>query len=150
MTADPSHIWTVQLRGTVRVPVRGAEAFRLFTPIGEKDWSDGWDPQFPAGVVDDGAAPGTVFTVAHGDETSTWMTCRREGDELVQYARVIPGKNAGTVTVRLSDDGVGAVATVDYHLTALSDTGAHALHRFEQHYPQFLAEWESAIARSMR
>ena len=150
MVPATSSTWTAHLTGRVHVALPRAAAFRLFTPVGEKDWADGWDPQFPAGGDGDGSQPGTVFTVAHGDAQSTWVVCCREDGELVEYARVIPDQNAGTVTVRLADVDDGCEATVTYHLTALTNAGAEALQRFERHYRDYMAEWETAIAAALR
>jgi hypothetical protein len=135
----------VRLVGTVRVPLTGPAAFRLFTPLGEKVWAQGWDPHFAAPVEDD-SRPGTVFEVAHDDVRSVWVVCRRDPDRLIQYARLIPGKNAGTITVTLETKTTESVATVEYALTALTDTATTELARFASHYPQYLAHWETAIA----
>ena len=138
----------VHLTGTVRVPATGAEAFRLVTPRGEREWSPGWDPQFMA-PNDDDSAPGTVFQVSHGDAApTTWIVCRRDGDRFVQYARWIPSRNAGLVTVTLVRDGDGSVATVEYELTALTDEGTELLATFASGYEHFLASWETAIAQA--
>lgn len=99
--------------------------------------------------VDDDSAPGTVWQV-HGDAAAVWIACRREPWRLVQYARVIPSRNAGTVTVSLEGDGVESVVTVEYHLTALSDQGGEMLDHFAATYDVFLASWESAIRDALR
>ncbi len=65
-----------------------------------------------------------------------------------KYARWIPSRNAGLVTVTLAPDGTGSVATVEYELTALTDEGAEHLVRFASGYEQFLASWETAIAQA--
>lgn len=109
------------------------EALRLFTPLGEKAWADGWDPLFSAPLEDDGSRPGTVFEVAHNGDYSVWIVCRFEAERVVQYARLIPGKSAGTVTVSIATESDGSVATVEYELTALSDSAADELMRFAAH-----------------
>lgn len=137
-------LYHARLVGAVKVPFDPADAFRLFTPLGEKEWAHGWDPLFPTPVEDD-SQPGTVFEIAHDDTRSVWVVCQRESNNLIQYARVIPGKNAGTVTVRLVPQSTGSVATVEYELTALSARAATELAHFASHYPQFLSEWEESI-----
>ena len=138
----------VVLVGTVRVSQPAVEAFRLFTPLGEKAWADGWDPMFPAPVEGDGSRPGTVFEAAHNGDRAVWVSCRCEPPRVVQYARLIQGKNAGTVTVTLTPEPEGTVATVEYDVTALSDDAAGDLARFAAHFREFLAGWEVAIDKA--
>jgi hypothetical protein len=136
-----------RLSGLVRVPAGTAAPLGLFTPEGERAWAEGWDPQFPAPAADD-SEPGTVFETAHGQQTATWVVCAREPGRLIRYARIIPGHDAGTVTVSLGRQAgwPGAVATVSYDLTALSEEAASGLARFAADFPQFLRHWEQAIA----
>jgi polyketide cyclase/dehydrase/lipid transport protein len=133
-----------RLTGTLEVALPPAEAFRLFTPRGEEDWVDGWQPHFPSDPVDD-TEPGTVFeTHAHGDE-ATWVVVAREAGRRISYARVTPGVRAGTVIVELQPTAGGSRVTVGYELTALSDDGRAELDRFAEAYPEFLRSWQTAI-----
>jgi hypothetical protein len=134
----------VSVVGTIRIPQKGHEAFTLFTPRGERAWARDWDPHFPV-PVDDDSQPGTVFQVAHGASHSVWIVCRHEDDRLIQYARFIQGKNAGTVTVSLEERGDGTLVTVEYRLTPLTPQADSELAAFEAHYPEFLQEWETSI-----
>jgi hypothetical protein len=107
----------------------------------------GWAPQFPAAAADD-TAPGTVWrTVANGRET-TWVVVQREAPFLVGYARVVPGVQAGTVTVRLDAlDGGRSQVRVAYRLTALGEGAAGELAAFAEGYPAMLREWQALIER---
>jgi hypothetical protein len=135
---------TRRLTGRIRVGLRPAEAFRLFTPVGEQDWAAGWHPRFPASVEDD-AEPGTVFeTDAHGHH-SVWVVTQCEPGVRIAYARLTPGSQAGTVTVTISAAGQHSEADVTYHLTALTDTGAARLSQFADGYPAYLQSWQDAI-----
>jgi hypothetical protein len=133
----------------VRVPGDPKAAFLLFTPLGEKRWADGWDPQFLA-PSDDDSEPGTVFEVLHASQSSTWIVCGRELERSIRYARVVAGRSAGTITVTLDAGLEGSVATVEYDLTALSLSAEAELATFAAHYEQFLAGWERAIAEATR
>jgi hypothetical protein len=135
-----------RLTGTVRVPLPPGEAFTLFTPRGEERWVDAWRPRFPAGARDD-TEPGTVFETAHGAERTTWVVLARDPGRRVSYARVTPGRRAGTVTVDVAPhaDG-GSTAEVVYDLTALTADGAPDLEAFAGGYAAFLRSWEDAIA----
>jgi hypothetical protein len=137
----------VKLSGVVRVPVELPGALSLFTPLGERVWAHGWDPQL-LDPCDDDSQPGNVFEVPHGGVRSVWMVCRCEPGQLIQYARVVPGRTAGTIMVTLAPSRSGSVARVDYDLTALTDVGVAEINEFAEGYQRYLAEWEVAIAQA--
>lgn len=133
-----------QLTGRIQVDLPPGEAFRLFTPRGERDWAHGWDPRFPAPARDD-AEPGTVFeTHAHGQHT-IWLVTSREPGRRISYARVTPGDQAGTVTVTITSSGGRSEVEVIYQLTALTRAAAGKLREFADGYPAFLQSWQDAI-----
>jgi Polyketide cyclase / dehydrase and lipid transport len=136
---------TRRLTGRLHVGLPPSEAFRLFTPRGEQDWAHGWQPHFPAPAPDD-TEPGTVFeTAAHGQHT-IWTVTERERGCRMSYARVTPGHQAGTVTVRLTAAGDGSEVEVTYQLTALSDAAGPHLAGFADGYDAYLRSWEEDIA----
>ncbi|HEY3005302.1 MAG TPA: SRPBCC family protein [Kribbellaceae bacterium] len=139
----------VRLTGRITIDAPPHEAYRLFTPEGERAWAAGWDPSYPVPAEDD-TAPGTVFeTGAHG-ETTTWIVLARDPGRAISYARVTPGARAGTVGVVLSPAAGGRTeATVAYELTALTDAARAQLREFAAGYPAFLASWERAIAATL-
>jgi hypothetical protein len=143
----PDRPWRAQLSGLVRVPAGISAPLSLFTPRGEQAWAEGWDPRFPAPGADD-SEPGMVFETGPSQHTVTWVVCAREPGQSIRYARIIPGQDAGTVTVTLGRQAgwAGPVATVSYDLTALSEEAASRLARFAADFPQFLRHWEQAIA----
>jgi hypothetical protein len=133
-----------RLAGCIHVGLPPGEAFRLFTPRGEEDWAHGWHPRFPVPAVDD-TEPGTVFeTDAHGRH-ATWLVTSREPGKRISYARVIPGEQAGTVTVTTSGSGGGTEVEVVYDLTALTSTASTKLREFAASYPAYLQSWQDAI-----
>lgn len=138
----------VRLAGRIRVALPSAEAFRLFTPHGERDWAAGWDPRFPAPAPDD-TEPGIVFeTDAHG-ATTTWVVLDRWPGRRVRYARVTPGRQAGIVEVTIEDrDGHSDVEVV-YTLTALTPAAVPGLEEFARGYPAYLRSWQEAIASAV-
>jgi hypothetical protein len=134
-----------RLAGRIQVDLPPGEAFRLFTPRGEEDWAHGWYPRFPVPATDD-TEPGTVFeTHAHGQST-TWLVTRREPGKCICYARVIPGEQAGTVTVTVSASGGRSEVEVVYDLTALTTAADQRLSQFAYRYPAYLQSWQDAIA----
>jgi Polyketide cyclase / dehydrase and lipid transport len=138
-----------RLTGRILVDLPPAEAFRLFTPRGEQDWSHGWHPCFPASAADD-SEPGTVFeTTAHGQHT-IWLVTGRQPGTRISYARVTPGHQAGTVTVTLSPADEHSEVEVTYQLTALSDAADRDLAEFAAGYKAYLQSWQEAIAAFIR
>ena len=78
-----------RLSKRIRVALPAEEAFQLFTPRGEREWAQGWDPTFPA-PTDDDSEPGTVFQIdAHGHR-GTWLVTDREWGRRIAYAQVVP------------------------------------------------------------
>jgi hypothetical protein len=136
---------TRRLTGRLHVGLPPAEAFPLFTALGERDWAHGWEPRFPAPALDD-TEPGTVFeTSAHGQHT-IWLVTEREPGKRIGYARVTPGHQAGTVSVRLTAAGDGSEVEVTYLMTALSEAAGRHLAEFADGYDDYLRSWQDAIA----
>lgn len=134
-----------RLAGRIQVDLPPGEAFRLFTPRGEELWAHGWRPRFPVPAADD-TEPGIVFeTHAHGQH-ATWLVTSRQPGKRISYARVIPGEQAGTVTVTVSASGGRTEAEVVYDLTALTSTASQELREFAGRYPAYLQSWQDAIA----
>lgn len=137
-----------RLSDRIHVALPIEEAFRLFTPDGEREWAQGWDPTFPAPTLDD-SEPGTVFEIdAHG-RRGTWLVTDRVWGKRIAYAHVIPRERAGTVTVTLEATECGSAVEVVYELTPLSATGAHHIEQFADGYGDYLRSWQDAIAASL-
>ena len=138
-----------RLTGRFQVALPTGEAFRLFTPRGERDWVHGWDPRFPAPAVDD-TEPGTVFETSTHEEHTIWLVTSREAGKRISYARVTPGDRAGRVTVTVSPAGQHSEVEVTYELTALTSRAEHHLAEFADGYPAYLRSWEVAITAWIR
>jgi hypothetical protein len=134
-----------RLSDRIHVTLPAEEAFELFTPRGEREWAQGWDPTFPVPTAND-CEPGTVFeTDAHGHR-GTWMVTDRAPGKRIAYAQVIPGERAGSITVTLEATEDGTDVEVVYDLTPLSDAGARHLKQFANGYGDYLRSWQDAIA----
>ncbi len=125
------------------------KVFPLFTPLGEKAWAEGWNPQIlhPASGE---TVEGMVFVTRHGgDEQDTIWTVSVYSPEkyFVRYLRVSPESRLGVVEVSCAAADLGKTqATVIYEFTALSEQGNQFIDDFtEEHYQQYISEWESAI-----
>jgi hypothetical protein len=133
---------------TISVPLPADEAMQLFTARGERDWVEGWDPEFPAGEPTE-EGEGTVFiTTAHG-RTTYWVVAAR-ASRRVRYARTTPGFFAGTVEVReRSSDSRSTMVDVTYDLSALTPQGAAELDDFAAGYEQEISAWAVAIETAL-
>jgi hypothetical protein len=125
-----------------------ARVFPLFTPLGERAWAPGWEPELLSGRED----RGSVFrTRAHGAETLWIVTDYRPAQGRVSYARLKQGSNFGIVDVECRDDGRGSAVTVRYTLTGVTREGETSVREFleDAHYDAFMREWEDAIAKAL-
>jgi hypothetical protein len=141
----------LELSGLVGVAASPADAFRFFTPEGERLWVPGWDPEYlhpPDGRL----AEGLAFRTLHGGEMTFWLVtrCDRAAGAL-EYVRLTPDSRMGTVSVTLSAVGERATeATVTYRLTSISPAGDRTLAAFEADFPGMLAEWETRIGYALK
>lgn len=135
--------------GQFDVPLPIAEALPLFTPEGERLWAGpSWDPVYtiPDGAQD-GSSPGTVFTTESVGGDATWIVLERS-DRGMRYARVVPGRIAGTIAVTCAA-GVHAGQTrvrVTYDVTSLGPEGAVFVRELEATYDDFLEDWRQRLA----
>jgi hypothetical protein len=81
----------------IAVALPPEQAIEVFTPEGERKWSEGWDPVYPR--PERTAGPGAAFVTGHDSHTTTWTMVDHTAG-CVRYARMTPGVAAGTVTVR--------------------------------------------------
>ena len=133
--------------GCFTLPVPVASAVPLFTPEGERRWAgSSWDPVYAIPeAVSDGAGPGTVFTTESDGAAATWIVLERRDDGM-SYARVVPGRIAGTITVRCSQNAQGETrVTVRYDATSLGPEGVDFVQELEAGYDALLEEWRREI-----
>ncbi len=137
----------VRLEGTVAVPLAQSDAFELFTPSGERQWAEGWDPSFPAAEQEE-TKPGTVFQTTH-HHLVTWVVVACDRPRSITYANVSENNRAGLVRVVCEPNHGTTTAKVSYDMTALSDDGDAALHEFAAYYQQYMRQWQDAIAAAV-
>ena len=139
-----------RFRGTVTitVPLPADEAVLLFTARGERDWVEGWDPEFPAGEPTE-EGEGTVFVTTAEDRSTYWVVAVRTS-RCVRYARTTPGFFAGTVEVReRRSDLRSTLVYISYDLSALTPQGAAELDHFAAGYEQEIGAWQAAIETAL-
>jgi hypothetical protein len=133
---------------TILVPLAADEAMQLFTARGERDWVEGWDPQFPAGEPSE-EDEGTVFVTTADGRSTYWVVVARAPRSL-RYARTTPGFFAGLVDVReRRSDARSTLVAVTYDLSALTPDGAAELDGFATGYEAEIKAWEVAIKTSV-
>jgi len=137
-----------RLAGRFQIDLPPGEAFRLFTARGEEDWAQGWHPRFPVCPADD-TEPGTVFETHAHRQHATWIVTSCEPGKRISYARMIPGEQAGTVTVTVSAAGDRTEVEVVYDLTALTSASSVKLCEFADGYPAYLESWRDAISERL-
>jgi hypothetical protein len=121
---------------------------QLFTARGERDWVDGWDPEFPAGEPSE-EGEGTVFVTSADGRSTFWVVAAR-GTRSVRYTRTTPGFFAGTVEVRERRSNAHSTEVdVTYDLSALTPQGAAELDDFAAGYEEEISAWEVAIETAL-
>ena len=115
---------SVELSGDFTLPAPPEEAFPLFSPLGEKRWVPGWDPELvhPPEVSWD---RGMIFRTREERGDAVWIVTAldRERHE-VEYHRVEAGRYVARVQVRCSAGAAGGTdVQVTYTFVGLSDVG---------------------------
>lgn len=136
--------------GSFTLPVPPSRAFDLFTAEGERRWVAGWDPLI---LSDCGALePGAVFLTDHGGEQTIWTVIEADRPAgRLHYSRVSPGRRAGTVRVRLIEDGDGTRVDVAYDITTLGTEGDDAVREMDEAgFASMLDEWSCLIHQALK
>lgn len=138
----------VRHSGTIRVGAPAGQVFPLFTAPGERLWVPGWHPRILHGG--DGREPGAVFITGSGDERTVWVVVDFDPRQRhARYARVAPDSRAGTVEIRVRQEGGGSVVEVTYELTALCERGNAVLEEFDDDaFLAMLRDWERRISEA--
>ncbi|MEO8480200.1 MAG: SRPBCC family protein, partial [Gemmatimonadota bacterium] len=131
---------------TMLLPMPLEEAMECFTPDGEREWLEGWEPEFLFRSDEDGVD--TAFRTTHDGEETLWMVLDMDLEEgSAGYARITPGSRMGTVMIDgEAIDETSCWITVTYELTALSPAGNAVLKAMTPAaYKTMIGEWERAI-----
>ncbi len=115
---------TRSFAGTIRLDGTVDRVFELFSPLGEKHWVPGWDPELlhPEGVAWD---VGLIFRTREERGEAVWVVTRLDrAAHDVEYHRVEPGRYVARVAVRCTPIGPSRTeATTEYRFVGLSDAG---------------------------
>ena len=137
--------------GTVRVLAAPGDALPLFTPLGEKAWSPGWNPRMAYPGGGGGPERDQVFTVSHphGGE-AVWVVDAFDLEaHRIEYLYVLPKHVVCRIRVQCDPDGPGATrATVTYTMTGLSDAGNRMVDELTpETFARRMTHWQEQIAQ---
>lgn len=140
---------SIELQGAFRLPVSQEAAFELFSPLGEKSWVPGWNPELihPPGVDWE---RGLIFRTREERGEAIWMvTALDRGRHEVEYHRVEAGRTVARVSVRCSaEGGVETEVVVRYVFVGLSETGNQDIAQMSAgDFEQKMRRWQEWIHR---
>jgi hypothetical protein len=142
---------TIELRGGLVVQGPAEEVFGLFSPLGEKAWVPGWDPELihPPGATWE---RGLVFRTREERGEAIWIVTAldRQRHE-VEYHRVEPGRYVARVGVVCSARGERETdVRVSYGFVGLSPAGNEDIARMsEEAYGEKMLRWQGRIAEHL-
>jgi hypothetical protein len=127
-----------------------AQLFPLFTPLKEKQWSEGWDPQMIFSTSATAEEEGCVFTSRHvGEPETLWVLAHYDPVRFrLAYAAFTPSLRVSHISIECvpAADSHSEVR-VSYAITGLSDSGNEYVARYTpEHFRQFMHHWQHAIA----
>jgi uncharacterized lipoprotein YajG len=134
---------SIELKGNIE------QVFPLFTPLGEKKWAEGWNPNliFPSsGEMQEGLIFQTPDHV-HGAPRMTWVVSRYSvRDHQIQYI-ISSAVRVAIISVTCTTSGKDSTnATISYSLTGLSAEGNELSHHLiGKIFATNLKDWETAI-----
>lgn len=137
----------IERQHAVDLPLPIERVFPLFTPKGEMDWVDDWNPKFLHPESGETRA-GMVFTTHGAGEETLWSCIEWAPEEhRVRYARVTPGSRFGFVQIECSAAAPARTeVTVTYAFTALSDAGqAYLAAVTESAFAAMIEDWKRRI-----
>lgn len=139
-----------RVSGRFDLEIPAKKAIGFFTPEGEREWVPGWNPIYPEG--EPSAAPGTVFTTDVDDVYTIWLILSIDTSGCTSaFARVTPGRHAGTVSVSCDDtqDG-GCAVSVTYDMSLLPGSDPAGLDGYDDaSFEAMMSEWSAAVRRKL-
>jgi len=142
----------VRLSGTIVLGASVTHVFQLFSPLGEKQWVESWNPEilFPR---DADWAEGMVFRISSRGQEEIWIVAELDMQtHRVVYYRVEPGSLVARVEVRCRALGPDQTETTTvYSYAGLSDAGnQHVATWTDTVYKAKMDHWEKAINGHLR
>lgn len=134
-----THTGTIRLEGPIQ------RVFPFFTPIGEKDWAEGWDPQ-PLYPSDGAPCEGMVFRTL-GDLPMLWVATHYDAARHeITYVTVTHETLVRRIAITVREQDGATLATVTYTFTGLSPEGNQLVRDYTaQVHSDRIQQWEHAI-----
>jgi hypothetical protein len=123
------------------------DVFPLFDPVGEKKWSEDWNPIpiFPSSGVQEGG----VFLTRHDDGVEAiWVITKLDRNSRnIVYTSFTPSFKVSVIEIECEPAGLDCTkARVTYTVTALSEKGNQYVNSFTgDYYCEWMTHWEKAI-----
>jgi len=108
---------TIELSGGFLVEGLAEDVFELFSPLGEKAWVPGWDPEllYPPGAAWERAQ---IFRTREKHGEAVWVVTLLDRSRLeVEYHRVEAGRWVARVRVSCSPQGASPQGTARTDVT---------------------------------
>ena len=142
---------SITLSGTLQLPRPPADNFELFSPLGEKRWVPGWDPELihPPGVAWE---RGLIFRTHEERGEAIWVVTALDRDRHeVEYHRVEAGRYVAKVDVRCSASANGGTdVRVTYTFVGLSEVGNQDIAAMSQEaYVEKMQRWQGWITKGL-
>ena len=130
-----------------------SRVFPLFTPLGEREWAEGWDPTvvWPA---DESVQERMVFTVRHGDGPETmWLVSKHDEQfGLIEYT-VYESESVHWILLRCSaaENGKSTNAEITYTYVGTNEDACQKnVQQLASMYKHNLKDWEYVINHYLR
>jgi hypothetical protein len=122
-------------------------AFPLFSPQGEREWIQEWDPRpvFPDTIA---FRKGTVFRQGTGAEHALWTIVDADCQQhRAEYVRVAPASHTAHIVVRVDAKGAKCShVVVSYTITAWGEHAGSLLEAFSENaYATKMRNWQRMI-----
>src|SRR5262245_64588568 len=145
---------SIDLSGGFSIASPVATVFELFSPLGEKRWVPGWNPELlhPPGVD---WAQGLIFKTKEQRGEVVWIVTRLDrARHEAEYFRTEPGRYAAKVRVECQPrDSTNTQVTVTYTYVGLSEAGNREISAMSKaDYHDKMKRWQEwmtvALSRS--
>jgi hypothetical protein len=121
------------------------KVFPYFTPAGESEWAEGWNPEFLS-PADGKTREGMVFRTA-GTPPMNWVVTHYDpGKHEIGYVTLTSDSLIRQIAITCRTEGAATIATVTYTLTGLSEGGNKLVQEYTaEAHERRLHDWENAI-----
>jgi hypothetical protein len=136
---------SVTSTGTIHLNGPIEKVFPFFTPLGEKAWAPGWDPQ-PIYPADGATREGMVFRTQDG-QPMLWVVSHYDpAKHEISYVTVTHQTLVRQIVISCMEENGTTVAYVAYTMTGLSAEGNRMAEEYTgKSHAARLKHWEDAI-----